>query len=623
MEQKKDRLFSEFPPVTTEQWEARIREDLKGADYEKKLIWKTLDGFTIKPYYRQEDLKDVPFTDIRPGQFPYVRGNKVNGNAWEIRQDFTVFDVKAAVKKAAMARENGVNAIGFDLIRKGDMYYHDFKALISDFDFKNNSIHLLGGEISPAIFDFFLKALEELNIESAGIKGSLGFDPMGQLALSGGFYYGEEEDFDRADVLLLTAINELPGFRVLPVSSCIFANAGSTAVQELGAGLAMASEYFAKLTDAGHDANDIAANLQWNLSSGSSYFMEIAKVRAARLLFARISEAYNVSKERSIYIHSVTSDWNKTIYDAHVNLLRNTTEAMAAVIGGCDSLLVKPYDEAFREPDDFSERIARNTQSILKEEAYLDKVSDPSAGSYYIESLTQSLVDHAWQFFLQIDEKGGFIKAFVSGFIANQIKAVADQRRQLVASRREILLGTNQYPNVNDQVKDKVEEEIAFPEPVSASEKIAEPLDMGRAAREFETLRLAVEKSSSPRPKVFLLPYGNLAMRLARSQFSANFFACAGYEIIDNLGYCSAEEGATMAMKAGAKIVVVCSSDEEYMEIAPEVADRVKGKAVVVVAGAPASMEELKQKGITEFIHIRSNVLDTLRQFHKKLGIEI
>ncbi len=623
MEQKKDRLFSGFPPVTTDEWEARIREDLKGADYEKRLIWKTLDGIKVKPYYRQEDLQENPYTDVKPGQFPFIRGSKVNGNAWEIRQDFTVSDVAATIRKTTMARENGVNAIGYDLTRKGDMYYHDFRNLIREFDFVHNSIHLLAGEVSPAIFDFFLKALEELNIDSAGIRGSLGFDPLAQLALSGGFYYGEEEDFDRADVLLLTAINELPLFRVLPVSSCIFSDAGATAVQELGAGLAMASEYFSKLTDAGHDANDIAANLQWNLSSGSSYFLEIAKVRAARLLFSRIAEAYSVSKDRNVFIQSMTAHWNKTVYDAHVNMLRTTTEAMAAVIGGCDSLLVQPYDEVFREPDDFSERIARNTQSILKEEAYLDKVTDPSAGSYYIESLTNSLVEYAWQFFLQIEEKGGYIKAFVSGFIGKEIKSIAGQRRQMVASRREILLGTNQYPNVQDKMKDAVVEEIAFPQREPASEKIAEPLYMGRAAREFERLRLAVEKSKAGCPRVFLLPYGNLAMRLARSQFSANFFACAGYEIIDNLGYCSAEEGVSMAMKAGASIIVVCSSDEEYPEIAPEVADRVKGKAIVVVAGAPACMEELKQKGITEFIHIRSNVLETLQQFHQKLGIQI
>ncbi len=198
---------------------------------------------------------------------------------------------------------------------------------------------------------------------------------------------------------------------------------------------------------------------------------------------------------KPVFIHSITTDWNKTLYDAHVNMLRLTAEGMAAVLGGCNSLLVKPFDAAFREPDEFSERIARNTQAILKEEAYLDKVADPAAGSYYIESLTHSLVEHAWQHFLAIEDKGGYVKAFVSGFIGNEIKATGEQRRQMVASRREILLGTNQYPNVQDAMKEEVVEEIAYHIPEPAAEPIAEPLFMGRAAQEFEKLRLAAERS--------------------------------------------------------------------------------------------------------------------------------
>ena len=214
------------------------------------------------------------------------------------------------------------------------------------------------------------------------------------------------------------------------------------------------------------------------------------------------------------------------------------------------------------------------------------------------------------------------MKAFVSGFIGNEIKATGEQRRQMVASRREVLLGTNQYPNVQDAMKDELVEEIAWHTPEPAAEPIAEPLFMGRAAQEFEKLRLAAERSPNGRPKVFMLTYGNLAMRLARSQFAGNFFACAGYEIIDNLGFCSAEEGVEKAIKSGAQVIVVCSSDDEYPEIAPEVFEQVKGRAIVAVACAPAYMDDLKKAGITEFIHVRSNVLETLKQFHQKLGIE-
>jgi methylmalonyl-CoA mutase len=445
---------------------------------------------------------------------------------------------------------------------------------------------------------------------------------MGQLAATGGFYYSEKEDFDNADKMLLAAVNELTGMRVLPVNSYLFGNAGASAVQELAIGLSMAAEYMARLSDAGHDVTDVAQNIQWNLGVGSSYFIEIARVRAARVLFSHLLSAFDGRNEKPVYIHSVTTDWNKTLYDAHVNMLRLTTEAMAAVLGGCNSLLVKPFDAAFREPDEFSERMARNVQSILKEEAYFDKVADPAAGSYYIESLTHSLVEHAWKHFLEIEEKGGYVKAFISGFIGSEIKATGEQRRQMVATRRENLLGTNQYPNANDAMKEEIVEEIAFFVPERAADPIAEPLFMGRAALEFEKLRLATENSPKGRPKVFMLTYGNVAIRLARSQFAGNFFACAGYEIIDNRGFCSADEGVESAMKAGAQVIVVCSSDEEYPEIAPEVFEKVKDRAIVVVAGDPACKDDLEKAGISEFIHVRSNLLERLKHFHHKLGIE-
>jgi len=622
MEEKTGRLFTGFPPVSTREWDAKIREDLKGADYEKKLIWKTPEGFKVKPFYSSEDLNDLQYPESEPGQFPFVRGNKSTGNNWEIRQDFTVSDIPAAIQKATLAIENGVTSVGLDISRKGDMYYHDFRAMIRSFDFGKASINLVAGEMAPAYMDFLLKALEELNIDTDTVRGSIDFDPMGHLATTGGFYFSEKSDFDNADKMLLAAVNELTNLRVLPVNSYLFGNAGASTVQELGIGLSMAAEYMARLSEAGHDVTDVAQHIQWNLGVGSSYFIEIARVRAARVLFSHLLSGFDGRNEKPVYIHSVTTDWNKTLYDAHVNMLRLTAEAMAAVLGGCNSLLVKPFDAAFREPDEFSERIARNTQSILKEEVYLDKVADPAAGSYYIESLTSSLVEHAWRHFLAIEDKGGYVKAFVSGFIGSEIKSTGEQRRQMVASRREILLGTNQYPNVQDAMKDDVMEEIAFYVPERAAELMAEPLFMGRAAHEFEKLRLAAERFPKGRPRVFMLTYGNLAMRLARSQFAGNFFACAGYEIIDNRGFCSADEGVESAMKSGAQVIVVCSSDEEYPEIAPGVFEKVKGRAIVVVAGAPACMDDLKKAGISDFIHVRSNVLKTLKQFHHKLGIE-
>lgn len=620
---EQQKLFPEFPPVTVEQWEEKIRQDLKGADYAKKLIRKTLDNITIKPYYTVEDLKELKYLVQQPGEFPYVRSDKTSGNDWEIRQDFKVTDIDTAIEKAHLATSRGVTSVGFDISGKGDLYYHDLRKLIAGLDLSKLSLNFKMGDGALTIMEYLIKALDELKVNRADLKGSLEFDPLGHLIATGGFYHSEKEDMNDAQQLLALARNELPGMRVLAVNSYLFGDAGASAVMELAYGLSMFSDYLCRFTNEESAASAMAKNMQWNLGIGNDYFMEIAKIRAARFLFSAMISGFDKQKEVPVYIHSITTNWNKTLYDPNVNMLRVTTEAMSAVLGGCNSLLVRPFDSSYNEPGDFSERMARNVQIILKEESYFNKVVDPSAGSYYIESLTNALIDNAWALFLSLDEKGGFVASFTSGHIGEEVKKTAGKRAEMVASRREILLGTNQYPNVNESVNGCIAEEIAFAGFDDAQKRIAEPIPMGRAAAGFEKLRLSTEKHIGPRPKVFLLTYGNLAMRIARAQFSGNFFACAGYDVIDNPGFKSAEEGVEAALHAKADIIVICSSDDEYAEFAPAVATLTGQKAIVVVAGAPANMDELKQKGITEFIHIRSNVLEMLKEFHKKLGIDI
>lgn len=307
-----------------------------------------------------------------------------------------------------------------------------------------------------------------------------------------------------------------------------------------------------------------------------------------------------------------------TIFDANVNMLRTQTEAMSATLGGVDSLTVLPYDIIFKTPDDFSERIARNQQLLLKEESHFDKITDPAAGSYYIETLTNEIAAQAWKLFLEVEDKGGFFEMVKSGEVQKAVKATAANRLKNVSSRREVLLGTNQFPNFTETASQKLEQKTCKSCGCSSNDNGAiETLPCVRGAEEFETLRFATE--SGKRPKVFMLTIGNLAMRLARAQFSSNFFACAGYEIIDNLGFKTVEEGVNAAMDKKADIVVLCSSDDEYAEYAPQAFEMLKDKAILVVAGAPASMDELKAKGIEHFIHVKSNVLDTLKGFNGKL----
>lgn len=319
-------------------------------------------------------------------------------------------------------------------------------------------------------------------------------------------------------------------------------------------------------------------------------------------------------------IHCVTGRWNKTVYDPHVNMLRTQTEAMSAILGGADSLTVEPYDTVFRQPDEFSERIARNQQLILKEEAYFDKVSDPAAGSYYIENLTNLIAENAWKLFVKTEESGGFLEALKAGTIQKDIAVSADKRKKDAASGKLILLGTNQYPDNNESVPEKVEEKILFGERQFEEDLAVDPVIPFRAASGYEKLRIAVERSGR-RPSVFLFKIGNMAMRKARSRFSFNFFACAGYRIIDNNGFASVPEGVKAALESKAEIVVICSSDEEYPSIAPEANEMLKGKAIVVIAGNPPSIEELKSKGLDLYIHMRSDVTETLEYFNTRLGI--
>jgi methylmalonyl-CoA mutase len=381
-----------------------------------------------------------------------------------------------------------------------------------------------------------------------------------------------------------------------------------------------------------------AKKIKFQMGVGSNYFMEIAKFRAARWLWAEIVNAYkppcpndcdNKAEDGTcrcaakMNIHATTSRFNQTLYDPYANLLRSQTEAMSATLGAVDSLTVRPFDETFETPTSFAERIAVNQQLLLKEESHFDKITDPSAGSYYIETLTHSLAQQAWKLFLETEETG-FYPALKAGTVQEAINASADARFKALANRKEILLGTNQYPNFTETAVEKIENKASNGSGSYFSDINNEPaplrkLNPTRLADPFNELRLATEKSGK-RPKVFMLTIGNLSMRLARSQFSGNFFALAGYELIDNLGFNSVEEGVQAAREKGADVVVLCSSDDEYLTYAPEAYNLLKGgKELFVVAGAPACMDELKAKGIDYFIHVRSNVLETLKMFNDKL----
>ena len=621
MADNKDRkLLSEFPPVSTEEWDAKIRTDLKGADYDRKLVWKPNEGFKVQPYYRSENLEGITYMDNLPGEFPYVRGNKKDNNTWLIRQDIDVKDFEDANKKALDVLNRGADSLGFNIDSSLEINKANIETLFNEIHLDCVEINISAAGKNLEVVNIIKEIAKDKGVAFDALSGSVNVDPIGNITIKGGLCVTVEEGFN-AFAEAVKANVDLPNMRVASVNGRYFNNAGANVVQELAYSLAVGADYLAVLAEKGISVEEAAKNIRFNFAVGSSYFMEIAKFRAGRYLWSKIVTANGCEDKEAakMNVHAETSLWNKTVYDAHVNMLRTQTEAMSASIGGVNSFTVQPYDMAFAEPTEFSERIARNQQILLKEESYFDKIADPAGGSYYIEELTQSIIKEAWSMFLEIDEKGGFLKSFIAGDIQAQIKEMAQKRDMNIARRKEIMLGTNQFPNFNEKL-DEIDTDVFKPFTLDAEIKVAEPLTIYRGAQAFEEMRYKTDLLAK-RPKVFMLTIGNLAMRKARAQFACNFFACAGFEVIDNNGFATVEEGVEAAKGANADIVVICSSDDEYAEYAPAALDLLKDQAILVVAGAPACAEELKNNGIGNFINVKTNVLEELKRYQLLLEI--
>jgi methylmalonyl-CoA mutase len=618
MADSKERLFSDFTAPTRQEWRDKIEVDLKGADYQKKMVWRTNEGFSMEPFYRKEDVENLALVNALPGEFPYVRGNKAADNEWYVRQDIKCESAKAANEKALDILNKGVDSLGF--IIPADQLSADYIANLLDgiyaecveLNFKTCQRHSL--ELAKLLVAYF----QQKGCDKAKIVGSICFDPIEKILCDGK---------DRASLIpqakeMVEVLKDFPQFRAVAVNAFKLTNAGAYSYQDLGYALAWGNEYLAAMTEAGVAPEVAAQNIKFNLGINGVYFMEIAKIRAARMLWAQIVSQYTADKESAkMHICAVTTTYNQTLFDSYVNLLRSQTEAMSAALGGVDSMVVVPFDTPYEVPTDFAERIARNQQLLLKEECHFGRIVDVAGGSYFLETLTKALAEQAWKLFLDVEEKGGFLKETLAGNIQNTINETNATRQGNAGKRKEFLLGTNQFPNFTEKSEGKA--------PVSCccSCNSGDSGDSGiaslkptRLASDFEALRLTTEKAKKV-PVAFMLTIGNLAMRQARAQFSCNFLAAAGYKVIDNLGFPTVEEGVDKALEAGADIVVICSSDDEYAEYAIPAFKYLNGRALYVVAGAPACTEDLKAAGIENFIHVRSNQLETLREYNAKLGI--
>ncbi|OFX69557.1 MAG: hypothetical protein A2X12_01440 [Bacteroidetes bacterium GWE2_29_8] len=615
-------LIDLFPPISTEEWEKQIMIDLKGADYDKKLIWHTLDGFKVKPYYQEEDLKSLEHLNSNPNGYPFVRGIKTKDNNWEIRQDIYADDIEKINEQALIAISKGVVSLG--LRAKKVTNKEQMQQLLKGIDLSKIAINFTSSFSYPAILDLFISEIKRQGIDEKLVRGSFNFDPISYLLLHGDYYTTKDNNFVEASYMLKKVKELLPSFKAITIGGSYIHNAGASVVQEISFCLASGCEYINMLMGKGHKVDDIVNAITFNMSSGTSYFMEIAKIRAIRYLWAKIVEQYNPSSENAMKmnIHASCSLWNKTMYDPYGNVLRTTTETMSAVIAGVQSINVAPFDITYKEPDEFSQHIARNVQLILKHESYMDKIIDPAAGSYYIENLTNLLIENSWKLFLTIDEKGGFLKAIEENFIQSEIENIALKRDIDIASRKTTVLGVNQYPNVTEKIANNVQPNYNL---FKTSQKTSKykTLRRYRGAFAFEEIRLNVEKLEKI-PSVFLFSYGNVSMRIARATFISNFFGCIGFNIINYTSPCNIEEGVDEFLKSKAEIIVICSSDEEYASIGVELPKLLKekgSKAKIVIAGNPIEIiDTLKNAGVDDFIHAKLNALETLNSYYNQFA---
>jgi methylmalonyl-CoA mutase len=575
-------FLSEFPPVSTEQWEHIIRENVKGAEYASKMIWHPEEGLAVKPYYRAEDLAGLNFLDAAPGDFPYIRGARATGD-WRIREDLDIADPEEANRTACSAIAAGAEEIAFHRTKLASP--SDLAIILANLE--PAPVHFAG--LSRASVDLLIDWLNR-RPHRAGISTNL--DPLADLDHS-------------AEIVRNAPI----GFRPFVIHADEFQEHAAGAIEEVGFALSAAVDFVAEIQARGLDIDCIASSLSFSFSTGPEFFVQIAKLRAFRMIWAKAVKSFNGTHQAGMTpIHTRTAHWNKTIYDPHVNILRATTEVISAILGGADSISCAPFDEYYKQPDDSSRRLARNTQIVLKQEALLSQVADPLGGAYLIEALTNSIASKAWKLFQELEAAGGYQRAQTAGVIASVLDRRTRSREQTVDCRRRVLAGTNRFADVSEKALGRIDAVRTDSVP--------------RAAQAFETLRLRTEQfiqHTGDQPRILLAEIGDVRMRSARSQFAADFLACAGL----STSFQQFEHVEQIA-ETDADVIVLCSSDAEYLPIAAELLPILRERGShpnVIIAGNPDTAVRLRDLGVFDFIHLRSSAVEVLASLQQLMGI--
>lgn len=699
--------FDEFPPTPLEEWRKAIDKVLKGAPFEKRLVTKTYEDIDLQPMYRQEDLEGLPHLDGLPGFAPYLRATTplgYVGGSWDVAQEMpyaTPAAFNAALKADLERGQNAVNIVldrptlaGVDAdqaeaddVGRGGLSISsvaDLAAALEGVDLEKTPI-FVQASTSALTFTALLVALVQQQGKSmAKVRGAIGMDPLGQLARSGRLPRDLDGSYDVMTQLTRRAKDNAPQLQTITVQGSPYHNGGASATQELAFVLATGVEYLRALQARGLSVDDAAPRFRFALSIGSNFFMEIARLRAARLLWAKIVKAFGGNDAaQQMHLHARTSAWNQTIYDPHVNLLRATTEAFSAAVAGCDSLHISPFDELLRVPDEFARRVARNTHTVLREESHITKTVDPAGGSWYVEKLTDEVARKTWAIFQEVEKLGGMAKALEVGWPQNQVADMASKRAANIAKRKDIFVGTNMYPNLketriepapvdawavqnersealkaarakaNGSQKQTALEALAKGGPNTVDSAIAaaaagatlgeiaqafrssarpgptvSPIHAQRGAQAFETLRQVTEsfaaRTGQP-PQVFLANMGPLTQHKGRADFVTAFVGVGGFETIYPQGFETPDAAAEAALASQAKAVVICSTDATYPDIVPTLTQKLK-KAnpdlLVLVAGYPADqVEAFKAAGVDDFIHLAANCQSLLTTLQQKMGV--
>jgi len=626
-------LGEDFSPPTFAEWKQTAEASLKGAPYEKKLVTKTYEGIDLQPIYTEADIADL--SGHLPGSGNHVRGAAAGGypaRAWEICQDMHAPSAQQFNQALRRDLDRGLTGINIQ-----PEFVESLETALADIDPTRFPLHMDAGCSAAEGLKQLHALLKKRAVDGKTVRGSIEADPLGVLAQTGQLPETPELLVAQMAEAVQFAAQNLPSVKTIGISGEPYHNAGADAVGELAYVIATAVYYINGLQAQGLSVDQIAANMRFTFAVGPFYFMEIAKIRAARMLWTNVVDAYGGnSQSAKMTIHARTSYYNQTAYDPYVNMLRTTTEAFSAVTAGVDSLTTNPFNETLGNVDEFSRRAARNTQIMLKEECNLDRLIDPAGGSYFVEALTAQVAENAWKQFQHIEAQGGMLEALKKGLPQAAVKETAQKRRADIAARKSQIVGTNFSADIKE----------SKPTPVGKSNRVSGghpdssatpatpaainvvPLERHRQAHLFETLREAVDNfkaQTGSAPKLFLAAMGPVAQHKARADFSQSFFEVGGFEALYTGAFESTEAAAAAVIESGAGVTVICSSDDTYPELVPPLVGAIKAKnpkIIVVLAGYPKDqIESHKAAGVDEFIYLGADAHRILSGILTQLGV--